>query len=948
MLQALNPQLKHMLLVLMCAFGFSVVQAQNWKELSQQSKAMMDDIIEEALENRPDVLIGRAVLPAATFSEGPTSGNFIGEGPINGQEVPFIDKQPVQGFSSVLNIGDGTFWAMSDNGFGGFTNSADYNLRIYRIRPDFESIFGGEGTIEVLEFIELTDPNGLIPFATVNHFTEDRVLTGADFDIESIQITADGSIWIGDEFGPFLLHFDSTGVLMDPPYVLPDFDNEGENIRAPQHPFNEEGTTLRIMNAVNTHAKINGSMKTPVCSPWFVMLADGNPNTFVTGRQDSIAQSIGLVPASSEIHNVRELQSAGYPVVPYTINDSVNMVALMELGVDGIISDSPDLLYRIASTFDGDEDGIPDFVDEEGLLDITKLDAQGHRGARNLRPENTIPSFEAALDFLMTTLELDCAVTSDGIAILSHDPHIESARARRADGMPYEFEDEVLFKDFTLAEIQSTFIADVTTASRPNQTNDLSLSPVSVAYAELFGLPDPYVHPSLQQIFSFVNFYQFYYQAGEGKDHPDAERRWKNAARVRYNVETKINPRTDMDNRGDVFADRTVGPEEFAAAVARTIIINGLADRADIQSFDFRTLLEVHENFPVIRTVFLFGDFPKFDSPDAPMGFAGDGTNMQDQDGENTPWMAGLFWPYRSTAFDNPFRARSSGGFEGMALTTDGETLLPLLERPLVDDTSRVLLIHEFDLATSSYNGTRYEYPLDERAGAIGDFIMFSETHGLIIERDGTQGDLEGFKQVFEVCIKENGNVTKELNVDLISISDPLLISTPGRDGDVGLGRTFAFPFVTIESVVVLDPYTIGILNDNNYPFSRGRNPILPDDNEFILIYLEEPLDMGEESEEVAEVMEDSEGLTNYPNPFSTSTEIAYTIPEGGMVELTIVDGFGNVVKAFTKEHAEAGTYTYTWNTGKSIIRGNTNIGTYFVTVKAGELVMNRRLLKIR
>ena len=46
-----------------------------------------------------------------------------------------------------------------------------------------------------------------------------------------------------------------------------------------------------------------------------------------------------------------------------------------------------------------------------------------------------------------------------------------------------------------------------------------------------------------------------------------------------------------------------------------------------------------------------------------------DGTNLQDEDGENTPWLAGMFWPYRSTALSNPFRAQRSGGFEGMALT---------------------------------------------------------------------------------------------------------------------------------------------------------------------------------------------------------------------------------------------------------------------------------------
>jgi hypothetical protein len=91
-------------------------------------------------------LVGRAVLDAATFSPGPTSGAQLGGAPINGQPVPFLDKQPVQGFSAVLENGHGTYLVMSDNGFGNLENSVDYHLRVYTIRPNFKSRFGGAGT----------------------------------------------------------------------------------------------------------------------------------------------------------------------------------------------------------------------------------------------------------------------------------------------------------------------------------------------------------------------------------------------------------------------------------------------------------------------------------------------------------------------------------------------------------------------------------------------------------------------------------------------------------------------------------------------------------------------------------------------------------------------------------------------------------------------------------
>jgi len=77
-----------------------------------------------------------------------------------------------------------------------------------------------------------------------------------------------------------------------------------------------------------------------------------------------------------------------------------------------------------------------------------------------------------------------------------------------------------------------------------------------------------------------------------------------------------------------------------------------------------------------------------------------------------------------------------------------------------------------------------------------------------------------------------------------LRISDPHHLSLPGLPGDVGLGELFAFPFTTIEDVIVLDRWHIGVINDNNFPFSVGRHvgAGLPDDNEFIVIELPKPL----------------------------------------------------------------------------------------------------------
>ncbi|MDJ0733020.1 MAG: glycerophosphodiester phosphodiesterase family protein [Nostocaceae cyanobacterium] len=170
-------------------------------------------------------LKGFASLSADTFAEGPQSGNDNGNGePIsaNGRTGPF-EGQPVQGFSGVQFApgGGGSYWFLSDNGFGNQRNSGDYLLRLYQVKPDFKTNTDGDGTVEVEGFVQLSDPDNKIPFDIVNEGTTNRLLTGGDFDIESFVIDGNGDIWVGDEFGPYILHFDSTGKLKEAPIPTP-------------------------------------------------------------------------------------------------------------------------------------------------------------------------------------------------------------------------------------------------------------------------------------------------------------------------------------------------------------------------------------------------------------------------------------------------------------------------------------------------------------------------------------------------------------------------------------------------------------------------------------------------------------------------------------------------------------------------------------------------------
>ena len=180
----------------------------------------------------PATLDGMVVLPAASFVAAPAdapadariSGKFTGAtrtaqpgtvpgdtGAMHGRRptglaVPF-EGQPLQGFSGyAMEPGpDGSFWMLTDNGFGSKANSPDALLMFHRMMPDFAS-----GQMKIVETVFLRDPDQKVPFRIAYEGEGSRYLTGADFDIESIQIV-NGEVWLGDEFGPYLIRATTDG-----------------------------------------------------------------------------------------------------------------------------------------------------------------------------------------------------------------------------------------------------------------------------------------------------------------------------------------------------------------------------------------------------------------------------------------------------------------------------------------------------------------------------------------------------------------------------------------------------------------------------------------------------------------------------------------------------------------------------------------------------------------
>jgi hypothetical protein len=194
---------------------------------------------------------------------------------------------------------------------------------------------------------------------------------------------------------------------------------------------------------------------------------------------------------------------------------------------------------------------------------------------------------------------------------------------------------------------------------------------------------------------------------------------------------------------------------------------------------------------------------------------------------------------------ENPFlhgappNLPSSGGFEGMAVSQNGKTLYPMLEKAVTGDDPQLRRILEFDVRHESYTGMRWWYRLDPGSVSIGDFTQVDAHRFLVIERDNEQGATAAIKRIYEIDLRRvnlDGTLVKTLVVDLMNIADPAGISLPGRPGDIGLGSTFTFPYVTIEDVLPLDDEHLLVINDNNFPFRTGRNPALPDYEDFIVL----------------------------------------------------------------------------------------------------------------
>ena len=215
------------------------------------------------------------------------------------------------------------------------------------------------------------------------------------------------------------------------------------------------------------------------------------------------------------------------------------------------------------------------------------IEIHGHRGARGLLPENTIPAFERAIALGVDALELDVVMTRDGIPVVHHDRALDPQRTRDASGAWLKGPGQ------RLITLDRAALSEFDVGRAAPGSDIAKWFPEQVAR-------DGTRIPTLAAVLTLG--------------------RRPGAAGIRFCIETKSTP---------LAPEETAGPDEFAQGVVAALRAECMIDRADVLSFDWHVLAETRKLAPELSTVCLSAEQPWFD-------------NVRGGDQGLSPWTAGL------------------------------------------------------------------------------------------------------------------------------------------------------------------------------------------------------------------------------------------------------------------------------------------------------------------
>lgn len=202
---------------------------------------------------------------------------------------------------------------------------------------------------------------------------------------------------------------------------------------------------------------------------------------------------------------------------------------------------------------------------------VNTFDWQGHRGARGLVPENTIPAMYKAIDLGAITLEMDAVITSDNQVILSHEPFFNHEITTKPDGSPVSKDEEKQLNMYTMT-YAATQRYDVGLRGNPRFPQQQKMAATKPLLLDVIEAADQYALS-------------------------------KNKPLPFYNIETKSQPTTDNKYHPS--------PKAFVDLLVAIIKHKKIVNRVTIQSFDIRTLQYLHQQYPAIATVLLIEDYNK-------------------------------------------------------------------------------------------------------------------------------------------------------------------------------------------------------------------------------------------------------------------------------------------------------------------------------------------------
>ena len=198
-----------------------------------------------------------------------------------------------------------------------------------------------------------------------------------------------------------------------------------------------------------------------------------------------------------------------------------------------------------------------------GAMTAQAIEIQGHRGARGLLPENTMPAFERAIELGVDVLELDLGMTRDGVPVAYHDRALDPDRTHDAAGAwlapPGPF-----LNTLDLAELSEFDVGRAAPGSK-----------IAERFPEQVPRDGTRI-PTLSEVLALGRL-----PGNEG---------------IRYNIETKVTP---------LAPEESAGPREFARTVVAVLRAEGMLERAYLQSFDWRVLHEARKLAPDLSTVCL-------------------------------------------------------------------------------------------------------------------------------------------------------------------------------------------------------------------------------------------------------------------------------------------------------------------------------------------------------